>query len=327
MNLHSKLLSLLADGRFHSGKEIGAQLSISRAAVWKRVQSLRQYGIDIHAVNGKGYRVVNPPELLDQGKLYTYMDADIRPLVGKFTIHTEVDSTNQFLLNRIGHDDFHGHIALAEYQSRGRGRRGNKWISPFAAGIYLSAGWFFEAAQSPFALISLGTGVAVMRALGRAGITGAGLKWPNDVIWENRKLGGTLVELRAESAGPCHAVIGVGINYSLSERSVTDGEIDQPWVDIVSIQNRVISRNRFTAILISEIIRLMNNYSRQEDCGIVDEWRHYDCMKGKLARLVLPKRTINGLILGVDDNGALLMSVNDRLEKFNSGEISLRLQS
>lgn len=327
MNLQSKLLSLLADSKFHSGEEIGAHLSISRTAVWKRIKSLRQSGLEIYSVKGKGYRAMQPLELFDQEKLFSYFDSDIRPLIRSCTLHMEVDSTNQYLLNRIGHHDFHGHITLAEYQTRGRGRRGNRWISPFAAGICLSIGWYFDPAPDPLALISLGTGVAVMRALRRAGIADAGLKWPNDVIWQNRKLGGTLVEMRAESAGPCYVVIGAGINYSFPEGLNSGGDIDQPWVDIATIQNPAISRNEFTAILISEIIRLMNNYSRQNDAGIIDEWRNYDCAKGKSAKLHMQNRVVNGLIVGIDNGGALLMSVNGKLEKYSSGEISLKLQS
>lgn len=327
MNLQNKLLSLLADGRFHSGEELGTRLSISRAAVWKRIKSLQRSGLIIHSVKGKGYRTVRPLEFLGQDIIFSYLDAEIKPLVRQFTLHTEIDSTNQYLLDRIDQDNFHGHITLSEYQTRGRGRRGNTWISPFAAGIYLSLGWHFDPAPEPLALISLGAGVAVMRALNRAGIDGAGLKWPNDVFWQYRKLGGTLVEMRAESAGPCNVVIGIGINYSFTAGSNNSAGIDQPWVDIATIQKTAISRNQLTAIIISEVVSLLESYSGQDDCGIIDEWRRYDCMKGKRARLVLPGQAVNGLILGIDENGALLMSVNDKLKKFSSGEISLRLQS
>ena len=324
MNFQKKLISLLADGKFHSGDDLGAYFSISRAAVWKRIKILQQSGLVIYSVKGKGYRMMQTLELLEQEKIFSYFDADIKSLIRYFTLHTEVDSTNQYLLNKIDHDDFHGHITLAEYQTQGRGRRGNAWISPFAAGISLSLGWHFDPAPEPLALVSLGTGVAVMRALRSAGIAEAGLKWPNDVIWNNCKLGGTLVEMRAESAGPCKMVIGIGINYSFPAELNYSTGIDQPWVDIATIQKPAVSRNKFAAILISEILRMMNNYTGKDDCGIIDEWRRYDCMKGKLAKLVLPDRFVNGLILGIDDNGALLMSVNDRLEKFNSGEVSMR---
>ena len=326
MNLQNKLLSLLADGKFHSGEELGEQLSISRTAIWKRIRSLQQSGLMIYSVKGKGYRTAQPLEFLDQDKIFSYLDADIKPSIRQFSLHTEIDSTNQFLLNRIDHDDFHGHISLSEHQTKGRGRRGNVWVSPFAAGIYLSLGWHFDPAPETLALVSLGTGVAVIHALGRAGISDAGLKWPNDVLWQYQKLGGTLVEMRAESAGPCNMVIGIGINYSFPEESNGNAGIDQPWIDMASIQQPAISRNKFTAVLISEVVRLMDGFVRKDNPGIIDEWRRYDCMKGKHAKLVLPGRIVNGVVLGIDDNGALLMSVNEKLEKFSSGEISLRLQ-
>jgi BirA family biotin operon repressor/biotin-[acetyl-CoA-carboxylase] ligase len=327
MSLQNKLLSLLADGRFHSGEELGTQLSISRTAVWKRIRSLQQSGLGIYSVKGKGYRTAIPLEFLEQERIIAEIDADVRPFVRHFTLHTEIDSTNQYLLNRINRDDFHGHITISEYQTRGRGRRGNTWLSPFAAGIYLSLGWHFDPAPDPLALVSLGAGVAVIHALNRLGITGTALKWPNDIFWQYRKLGGTLVEMRAESAGPCNMVIGIGLNYSFPAEADVSAGIDQPWVDIATIRKSAISRNHLTAVLISELVRLMSRYTGKDDCGILDEWRRYDCMKGKRAKLVLPARSVNGLILGIDDNGALLMSVNDRLEKFNCGEISLRLQT
>lgn len=325
MNLQNKLLSLLADGRFHSGEELGAQLSISRTAVWKRIRSLQQSGLVVYSVKGKGYRTSRPLEFLNQDRIFLFLDAEIKPSVRQFTLHTEIDSTNQYLLNRIDGNDFHGHITLSEYQTRGRGRRGNTWKSPFAAGIYMSIGWHFDTAPEPIALVSLGTGVAIIRALNRAGIADAELKWPNDIFWQYHKLGGTLVEMRAESAGPCNVVIGIGINYSFSAESKDSAGIDQAWVDIATIQQPAVSRNKLTAILISEVMRLMNNFAARDNCEIIDEWRRYDCMKGKRARLVLPGRTVNGVVQGIDDNGALLMLVNERLEKFSSGEISLRL--
>jgi BirA family biotin operon repressor/biotin-[acetyl-CoA-carboxylase] ligase len=327
MNSQSKLLSLLADGKFHSGSELGACLSISRTAVWKRIKSLRQYGLVIYSVKGKGYRITQTLELYNQERIFSYIDADVKPLIKQITLHTEVDSTNQYLLNMIDQDDFHGCITLAEYQTEGRGRRGNAWISPFAGGISLSMGWHFDPAPEPLALVSLGAGVAVIRALRRIGIFDAGLKWPNDVVWQYRKLGGTLVEMRAESAGPCKIIIGIGINYSFPKELSYSPGIDQPWVDIATIQQPAVLRNKFTAILISEILRLIINNSGRDDSGIIEEWRRYDCMKGKFAKLALPDRTVSGLIQGVDDNGTLIMSINGGLEKFNSGEISLRLQS
>lgn len=324
MNSITRLLSLLADGRFHSGEDLGRELAISRTAVWKKIKSLQRYGISVHSVKGKGYRLSRAIEFLDREKIIASIDSTMKPVLRRLTLHEQIDSTNRFLLDQTDTPDFHAHVALAEFQSAGRGRRGHGWISPYAAGICLSAGWHFETPPEPLTGISLGTGVAIMRALCKAGIKGAGLKWPNDIFWQGRKLGGTLVEMRAESTGPCNVVIGIGINYSFPPEERYS--IDQPWVDIATIRRDPVSRNVFTAMLISELFGLLTEIRNGGFGEILDEWRQHDHMKGRHATLLLPDRTVTGLLLGVDDSGALLMSIDDQVKKFNSGEISLRVQ-
>lgn len=324
MSACPRLLSLLADGRFHSGEEIGAKLSVSRTAVWKRIRKCLATGLIIHSVKGKGYRLSHPVELLEHEKVSALLDAGIMAQLSGITIHAEIDSTNQYLLDKLDQPDFHGHVVLAEYQSAGRGRRGRRWVSPFAAGISLSLGWYFDSPPEP-AVISLGPGVAVMRVLIRNNIHGACLKWPNDVFWQNRKLGGTLVEVRAEAAGPCRAVIGIGINHTFPQ-PVDKSGIDQPCVDIATVQQPPVSRNLLAAQLISELVRLFSTDRQQRASAVIDEWRRYDGMRGQPAEILLPGRSVSGRIQGIDDQGALLLLVNNRLEKFSSGEISLRVQ-
>lgn len=305
---------------------MAAQLSISRTAIWKRIRSLQRRGMEIHSVRGRGYRLAQPVELLEQDRLLTLLDDKVRPLLGALTLHTEVKSTNQYLLDRINGPDFHGHVALAEYQSAGRGRRGRPWHAPLAAGICLSLGWCFDPAPQPLTLVSLGAGIAVIRALRRIGIRDAGLKWPNDIYWQGRKLGGILVEAREESAGPCRLVLGVGVNFCFPESQGRN--IDQPWVDIAAIQQPLCSRHVFAAALISETLRLLGNMATRYNSGseIVEEWRRHDHMPGKRARLILPARTVDGRIIGIDPVGALLMDVKGKVERFNSGEIRLKVQ-
>jgi len=325
MNKRVELISRLADGEFHSGAKLAEQLSVSRTAIWKRLQLLRRRGLVIQSVRGKGYRLNQPVELLERDRLQTLIDGQVKPLLRTLTLHTEINSTNQYLLDRINHPDFHGHVALAEYQSTGRGRRGRHWHAPFAAGICLSLGWYFDPAPQPLTLVSLGAGVAVMRALRRIGIKDAGLKWPNDIYWHGRKLGGILVEAREESAGPCRLVLGLGLNYCFPETE--NKHIDQPWVDIATIRRPLCSRHVLAAALVSESLRLLGNMTGMYNAGIIDEWRRYDQMCGKRACLVLPGRTVNGRVTGIDRNGALLMEVKGRVERFNAGEITLRARS
>lgn len=315
------LFSLLADGKFHSGEELGSKFSISRSAVWKKIKTLQKLGVDIHCVKGKGYRVGYPVELLDRGKILSLLDKDIMPLPGGLEIHTIIDSTNQYLLDHINDPAFHRCVALAEYQTAGRGRRGNRWVSPFAAGITMSIAWHFDVPPEPVAGISLGAGVAIMRLLQKLGIRNAGLKWPNDIYIAGRKLGGSLVEIQAESEGPFNTVIGIGINYSFP---VIGNNIEQPWIDIAEILQPLPSRNLIVAGLISEMFRLFTWAEQNGFSDIIEEWRRHDCMQGKVAALLLPGRRLHGLVLGIDNAGALLMSVNDKTQKFSSGEISLK---
>ena len=322
MIFNTELISMLADGKFHSGEDLGARLSVSRSAVWKKIKVLQGLGIDIHCVKGKGYRVASPVELLDRRKILALLDNDIVPLTGGLEIQTVIDSTNQYLLERINDPAFHRHVTLAEFQTAGRGRRGNRWISPFAAGITMSMVWHFDVPPEPVAGISLGAGVAIMWVLQKLGVRNAGLKWPNDIYIADRKLGGTLVEIQAEAEGPFNAVIGIGINYSFP---VIEPDIEQPWIDIAGILQPLPSRNLVVAGLISEMFRLLTRAENKGFTDVIEEWRRFDCMQGREAVLLLPDRQLHGLVLGIDDSGALLMSVNNKTEKFGSGEISLKV--
>jgi len=325
MNKRLELIARLADGECHSGARLAEQLSVSRTAIWKRLQLLRRRGLVIQSVRGKGYRLQRPVELLDRDRLHTLIDTQAKPLLRSLTLHAEINSTNQYLLDRINRPDFHGHVVLAEYQSAGRGRRGRHWHTPFGAGICLSLGRYFDPAPQPLTMVSLGAGVAVMRALRRIGIKDAGLKWPNDIYWHGRKLGGILVEAREESAGPCRLVLGVGLNFCFPE--VPDQSIDQPWVDIATIQQPLCSRHVLAAALVSENLRLLGNMTAMYNADIVNEWRRHDLMYGQRASLVLPGRTVSGRVTGIDQNGALLMEVRGRVERFNAGEITLKVRS
>jgi len=139
-----RLLKILSDGKFHSGEKLGNELGITRTAIWKLIRRLTEFGLDVHAVRGKGYRLPVQIELLDRGKIENNIKDQARKLIKQFEIFSVIDSTNQYLLDKLDSDDIHGHVVLAEYQTKGRGRRGNKWISPIGSGINLSFGWHFD---------------------------------------------------------------------------------------------------------------------------------------------------------------------------------------
>jgi len=212
---HPSLLVLLADGRLHSGEWLASQLDMSRAAVWKGVQRLRGMGLDVVVQPRRGYRLSEPVELLDAQRIGAQIAPERSRLLRKLELLFEVDSTNTRLLGNPAPPPGSADACFSEIQHAGRGRRGRRWIAPFGSGVALSVAWSFGEGARALPALSLAVGVAVARAAQRAGARGVTLKWPNDIWFAERKIGGVLVELRAEASGPAHVVIGVGVNAAL----------------------------------------------------------------------------------------------------------------
>lgn len=262
-------------------------------------------------------------EFLSRARLLETLDHGVVDGVSKLTVFTEVDSTNQFLLDRINQADFHGHVVLAEYQSAGRGRHGNLWLSPYGSGISLSLGWEFTTPPAAMGIISLALGVAVVETLCEFGINNVGLKWPNDILHNRDKLGGILVEMRGELAGPSRLVMGIGINYSLPRKqALVPG---RKVTDIAAIADPLPSRNVFTARLVSRIMGMLMTFDNSRIPNLLERWRQYDCIKGETVTLETAGGPIMGEVAGIDESGSLLLRVNDQVKSYTSGEISLRL--
>lgn len=318
-----KIIKLLADGEFHSGTELAEILGVSRSAIWKQLDGLAAVGLGHVGVSGKGYRLNKPLELLEQEKIYCSVNAQTRALISLFEIHDQINSTNSYLMERSQNNASSGFICLAEHQTAGKGRRGRHWVSPYGSNIYLSILWRFQR-NGPAALsgLSLAVGVAVIRALKQLDINNIGLKWPNDIYSQGKKLGGILVEVSGESDGPCVAVIGLGLNLYLSE---TEAEgIAQAWTDLTKItgQNRI-PRNQVTGILLNHLLPVIADYESVGIKAYLDEWRSYDCLKNKQAAMLVANQLIEGLVEGIDNNGMLLMKRSDgTVQAFASGEVS-----
>jgi len=319
-----QLLDILNDGTFHSGEALAQVLGVSRAAVWKLVRVLQRRGIRIQAVRGRGYCLPEPVELLDQARITAELQADVRSLIGEIEIHQSIDSTNTYLLSRAKDGLVSGSVCLAELQLSGRGRHGRRWISPYAANLYLSLLWRFPREVALLSGLSLVTGIAVARALRGLGITEAGLKWPNDVLWRHCKLGGVLLEFGGESLGSCYVVAGVGLNVAMPKG--VGSAIDQPWVDLHRILGPTrISRNRLATQVLSEMVQSFAKFEREGFKTISEEWAEFDLVAGRRVSLKLPTKTITGIAHGVDESGALLLTTPTGVERFIAGEISLRL--
>jgi BirA family biotin operon repressor/biotin-[acetyl-CoA-carboxylase] ligase len=323
---HPLLLVLLADGQLRSGEWLARELKVSRAAVWKGVQRLRGLGVEVQALPRRGYRLSNPVELLDARRIGSELGpqrmAQLRTLELKF----EVDSTNTRLLAAAPPPLGQADACLSELQHAGRGRRGRRWIAPFGAGVALSLAWTFSDGAGALAALSLGVGVAVARALARAGAHGVTLKWPNDIWLRDRKLGGVLIELRAEASGPAHVVIGVGINVDLP--AAARREIEAGGVRVAAVADACAaapSRNLVAGAILDELLSMLGQFEREGFAAFRDAWTALDALSGRPARVLLGDTVVSGTARGVDQEGALLLDTGDRVQRFVSGEASLRV--
>lgn len=317
-----KLLTLLADGEFHSGTELADTLGVSRSAVWKQLNGLAELGLPHSAVSGKGYRLDHSLELLDMPKITEAVDDSTRGLISSLEIHDQIDSTNRYLTERSQNNAPSGSVCFAEYQTAGKGRRGRQWVSPYGCNIYLSILWRFQQGPAAISGLSLATGVAVIRALKQHRINGIDLKWPNDIYSQGKKLGGILVEVSGETDGPCAAVIGLGLNLWVPESQAQN--IDQAWTDLSKITGRNrLSRNRLAGLLLNHLLPVIAEYESSGIKAYLDEWRSYDCLSGKAATLFIGQQQFEGTVQGIDDNGMLLIERPDgSVQTFASGEVS-----
>ncbi len=323
MSTEVELIRALADGVFHSGEELGDLLGITRAGVWKRLQQVKmEFGLEIDAVKGRGYRLRDPLDLLRKEHILACIPEHERSGMGNLHIHQVVDSTNSWLMRQGVSGEPSSSVCLAESQHSGRGRHGRQWVSPFGHNIYLSLLWRFDLAPMQVAGLSLAAGIGVLRTLRKFGCLDAGLKWPNDILWQNRKLAGLLLEVSGEASGPAMVVIGVGLNTWLGSAGV---DIEQPWIDLNSIPSlKLPLRNELAAVLISELRKVALEYQRTGLAGFIEEWHRHDLMIGRQVEIRSASQCHRGVHLGIDSSGALRLLMEGETRLFHAGEVSLR---
>jgi BirA family biotin operon repressor/biotin-[acetyl-CoA-carboxylase] ligase len=297
------------------------RLGISRAAVWKQVTALRNVGLDIQSGDA-GYRLVQPLEWLDPKAIRARLAAVVERRVGVIENHWRLDSTSSECLRRMGELPDHSFV-FADWQSAGRGRRGRQWISPPATNLQFSCFKRFAGGYASLAGLSLAAGVAVAQALEDCGAGGVGLKWPNDLMHEDAKLGGILVELGGEFMGPCHAVIGVGINMQGAE--AMRRMLDRPCTDLGrACGGAAPSRNVLAAALVSRLVDALDVFADSGFPAFVDAWSGRDVLAGRAVRVDGTHGVFDGTAAGVDARGALCVRRGSRMECLDSAEVTVR---
>ena len=304
-----------------SGAELARELGVSRSAVWKRIERLRSAGVDVQARPGEGYALASPRELLDAQAIVADLSPAARAALAGLDVLFETDSTNAVALREPA--PAHGCRAwLAERQTAGRGRRGRPWASPLAAHVYLSLSRRFEGGLATLQGLSLAVGVACAEALHALGYRGVGLKWPNDLLVDGRKLGGILVEVGGEAGGPIRAVVGLGVNVAMPEAAARG--IDQPWCDLASLSPEPPSRHAVCVALLDALLPMLARFEREGLAPFLAAWARHDVLAGRRVQLRVGDRVIEGEALGVAGDGALRLRVADGEQRHHAGEASLR---
>jgi len=324
---HFDLLSILANGKFYSGEVLGQYLGVSRSAVWKALKKLESYNIEIYSVNGKGYRLKKPLELLDKKIIQPLICAQSMSHIDSIDVLPTVDSTNNYLQQKISQHTWlpsKAKICLAEHQTAGRGRRGREWFSPYGKNIYFSLLWKLTEINQLAEGLNLVIPVAVCKALERSGLHDIAIKWPNDIYWQGKKLAGILVELCGESNSHRVIIIGIGVNYDMS--GMSDVAIDQAWTDVKSItKDNVVSRNQLTGYLITEIMLALLHWRTHGFEWFLSQWQRYDCVTGQQVEMKTYDGVVCGRAIGIDLTGALLLETRQGIKRFYSGDVSLRI--
>jgi BirA family biotin operon repressor/biotin-[acetyl-CoA-carboxylase] ligase len=326
--LVARVFDQLADGQFHSGEALAKDLAVSRSAVWKAAGALRELGATVHAVRNRGYRLARAAEPLDAPQILQRLTPDARERIQRVQTAWSISSTNTILMERPHPHPGTGEALLAEYQTAGRGRRGRAWLAPPGGAICLSLSWTFHEMPRDLGALGLVIGVSTLRALATLGVNNVRLKWPNDLLVEDRKLGGVLIELRAESTGPACVVIGIGLNVCLGAALLEKiAAMGLSPIDLVTAGLNEPARNTVAAGLISAFVQGLLEFEHGGLKVFVQEWLDADALRGRMVTVQAAEGAAHGIARGIDLDGSLLVETPGGLRRFISGDVSVRAET
>jgi BirA family biotin operon repressor/biotin-[acetyl-CoA-carboxylase] ligase len=325
--LPQRVFQRLDDRGFLSGEALAADLSVTRAAVWKAVEQLREIGVALDAQTSKGYRLAPGVSALSVERIQALLPAQVRAQLDVLLVEWTLESTNSRLLESLPPGAGTAAVVLAEHQTGGRGRRGRGWVAPPGGAICLSVAWQYADMPADLSALSLIVGLCVVNALAGVGMPGVSLKWPNDLVTGSGKLGGILIEMRAESGGPVHVVAGIGLNVVLDEAArnavKATGNIAD---DIRAHCPAVPDRNAIVAALLSRLIPALEGFPRHGLTPHLDNWHHCDALRDHEVRVENAGEITRGVARGVDAHGALLVETPTGVRRFISGEVTVRVE-
>ncbi len=303
-----------------SGEELARRLGCSRAAVWKRMASLRRRGYRIEGRPAGGYTLAAVPDRLGPAELAPHLTGRWR----RVHAFDEVDSTQQVArdLARAGAPE--GTIVIAERQTAGRGRFGRQWHSPPGLNLYCSILLRPPLAPGAVPQIALVAGVAAAAAIVEETGARPAIKWPNDVLLAGKKVVGVLVEMESEMERVHHVIAGIGVNLNAPLASFPR-ELRAKASSLLVVGGRRVDRAAFTGRLLAALEARYGRFLSAGFSSVRAEWESFSCLTGTAVRVAGPEGEIAGRVLGVDDDGALrLVEAGGRVVRVVAGEVTLR---
>ena len=312
------LLTLLSDGKFHSGEFLAKELDISRASIFKVIEEVTKSGINLERVRGKGYRLTHHWSPIKYDEIQKWLGNEANNF--SIEILEETGSSNTTLTKLAAMGAKSGTVLVVEMQSSGRGRFGRAWHSNLGSSLTFSILWRFEAGLSALSGLSLAVGVAIVRSLRKLSAQDVYLKWPNDIISTVGKLGGVLIEAEGDFYGPSSVVIGIGLNCALPIN--LEQKIDQPASSLKEICLLTPSREQLLATLLQEINSALKQFEVNKLSTLRFEWEKYNAYQNRDIKITLPDGSrIKGLMRGINDQGELCLETEKDIRYINSGEI------
>ena len=323
--LQLEILKLLADGRAHSEKELVKSLGLPAPMLSKYIHKLRQLGIKVESSSHQHYQLCCPIDFLDVQKISNNLKVSTADRIHRLEVFPALDSTNTYLLNAPIPDPSQMTVCLAEYQSAGRGRYGKKWNVPFGGGLCLSVGWLFNELPQNISALSLSVAVVARRVIGE--LTGCYplVKWPNDLVWEDQKLGGILIETSGENENALHVVVGIGINVSIDPtylKKICDWP--EGAIDMNSMVKRQFIKNELAGRLIEDFFATLKSYGSFGFEPHHEEFISAHYLNGREVVLSNGSSELSGTVVTVDLDGALVLKTGSSVRRVISGEVSLR---
>lgn len=322
--MRTRILEILRKSpeQYLSGEEISRQLSVSRTAIWKQMQTLKQAGYEIEAHPRRGYRLQNLPDLLLPYEIRNTLSTK-KLGRGEIYYFSEIDSTNNEAKKQANLGCPEGSIVLAETQNGGRGRLSRGWFSPTSKGIWLSV--VLRPPFNPYDApkCTLLAAVAVTKAIRSSTGIECGIKWPNDILYQGKKIVGILTEMSAEIDAINHVVIGMGINVNIKQQDFPD-ELMDIATSLSIVAGHDVSRLALLNAVLIELEEAYDNVIQRGFSEMLDEWRKLSVTLGKHVNVVGSGREFSGIAMDIDNDGALLVQGKETLEKVLAGDVSIR---